>query len=109
MPMRILYCNKYNFPFSGTEVYLFDLMQMMEAHGHQVALFSMADERGAPSPYDRYFVPHVDFKNGKHSFLERVRLAAHAVYSREARYRLGQIYSEFCSAVVTGTNTYPTP
>ena len=86
--MRILYCNKYNFPFSGTEVYLFDLMQMIEAHGHQVALFSMADERGAPTPYDGYFVPHVDFKNSKHSFLERVRLAAHAVYSREARYRL---------------------
>ena len=104
--MRILYCNKYNFPFSGTEVYLFDLMQMMETHGHQVALFSMADERGAPTPYDGYFVPHVDFKNSKHSFLERVRLAAHAVYSREARYRLGQMIDEFRPDVAHVRNIY---
>src|SRR5579864_6334681 len=106
MPMRILYCNKYNFPFSGTEVYLFDLMQMMETHGHQVALFSMANERGAPTPYDGYFVPHVDFKNSKHSFLERVRLAAHAVYSREARYRLGQMIDEFRPDVAHVRNIY---
>lgn len=104
--MRILYCNKYNFPFSGTEVYLFDLMQMMEAHGHQVALFSMADERGATTPYDGYFVRHVDFKNSKHSFLERVRLAAHAVYSREARCRLGQMIEEFRPDVAHVRNIY---
>ena len=104
--MRILYCNKYNFPFSGTEVYLFDLMQMMETDGHQVALFSMADERGAPTPYDGYFVPHVDFKNSTHSFFERVRLAAHAVYSREARYRLGQMIDEFRPDVTHVRNIY---
>ena len=45
-PMRILYCNKYNFAFSGTEVYLFELMELMRSHGHEAALFSMADPRG---------------------------------------------------------------
>ena len=44
--MRVLYCNKYNYRFSGTEVYLFELMDLMRANGHEVALFSMADERG---------------------------------------------------------------
>ena len=39
--MRILYCNKYNYLFSGTEAYLFDLMQRMEDRGQDVALFSM--------------------------------------------------------------------
>ena len=48
--MRILYCNKYNYPFSGTEVYLFELMELMRAQGHEVALFSMADPRGEPTP-----------------------------------------------------------
>ena len=41
--MRILYCNKYNFPFSGTEVYMFELMDLMRAHDYEVALPSMAD------------------------------------------------------------------
>jgi len=40
--MRILYCNKYNFEFSGTEKYLFDLMRLVRQNGHAAALFSMA-------------------------------------------------------------------
>ena len=60
--MRILFCNKYNYPFSGTEVYLFELMELMRAQGHEVALFSMADPRGEPTPYDQHFVSHIDFK-----------------------------------------------
>src|SRR5436305_10542318 len=86
-PMRILYCNKYSFPFSGTEVYLFELMQLMREQGHEVALFSMADPRAAKTEYDRYFVAHRDFKSA-HGLIQKARLAAHAIYSREARQRL---------------------
>ena len=57
---------------------------MMEARGHEVALFAMAEERGAATPYDDYFVPQINFKNGRHRLLEGMRLAAHAVYSRGA-------------------------
>ena len=60
--MRILFCNKYNYAFSGTEVYLFEAMELMRSKGHEVALFSMADPRGKPTPYDHHFVPHIDFK-----------------------------------------------
>ena len=103
--MRILYCNKYNFPFSGTEVYLFDLMRMMEGRDHEVALFSMADQRGAKTPYDDYFVPHIDFKS-RHSFLECMRLGAHAVYSRGARRRIGKIIEKFRPDVAHVRNIY---
>jgi hypothetical protein len=82
--MRILFCNKYNFPFSGTEIYLFEAMQMMRAEGHQVALFSMADERGEPTPYDEHFVAHLDFKKDV-GVLRRGMNALHVIYSREAR------------------------
>src|SRR3954468_10947795 len=34
---------KGNYRFSGTEQYLFDLMDGMREHGHDVALFSSAD------------------------------------------------------------------
>ena len=61
--MRILFCNKYNFAFSGTEMYLFEVMELLRAHGHEVALFSMSDPRGQPTPYDAHLVPHVDFKS----------------------------------------------
>src|SRR3954467_6122075 len=60
--MRILFCNKYNFPFSGTEVYLFEVMKLLRSHGHKVALFSMADSRGETTPYHEHFVSAIDFK-----------------------------------------------
>ena len=104
--MRILYCNKYNFPFSGTEVYMFELMDLMRAQGHEVALFSMADPRGLPTPYDQYFLPNIDFKSPTHGLLARAKLAAHAIYSTEARRRLRQVIAVFRPDVAHVRNIY---
>jgi len=103
--MRILYCNKYNFPFSGTEIYLFELMNLMRARGHEVALFSMADPRGDATAYDRHFVPHVDFKN-RSGFIARIKGAAHAVYSTDARRRLRAMIRDFKPDVTHVRNIY---
>jgi len=92
--MRVLYCNKYNFRFSGTEVYLFELMQLMRSKGDEVALFSMADARGEPTPYDRHFVPHIDFKASL-SPVQSIHGAAHAIYSTDARRRIRAMIQEF--------------
>jgi hypothetical protein len=73
---------------------------------HEVALFSMADPRGGPFPYDRYFVPHVDFKGNQHGLLKRIRLAAHAVYSWEARQRLRQMIEQFRPDLAHVRNIY---
>jgi glycosyltransferase involved in cell wall biosynthesis len=104
--MRILYCNKYNFPFSGTEVYMFEVMDLMRAQGHQVALFSMADPRGQPTTYDQHFLPNIDFKNPAHGLLARAKLAAHAIYSTEARRRLRRVIAEFQPDVAHVRNIY---
>src|SRR5437763_1020766 len=105
-PMRILYCNKYNFPFSGTEVYLFELMDLMRSGGHEVALFSMSDPRGPSTAYDRHFVPYIDFKQSKQGLISNARLAAHAIYSREARRRLRGMIAEFRPDVAHVRNIY---
>ncbi len=103
--MRILYCNKYNHRFSGTEVYLFELMELMRAQGHEVALFSMADPRGEPTPYDQHFVPHIDFKaNG--GWRQKARQAGHAVYSVESRRRIRAMIAEFRPDVAHVRNIY---
>jgi glycosyltransferase involved in cell wall biosynthesis len=103
--MRILYCNKYNYPFSGTEVYLFELMDLMRSQGHEVALFSMADPRGEPTPYDRYFVPHIDFKK-KAGWWGKARSAAHAIYSSDARRRVGGMIEDFRPDIAHVRNIY---
>lgn len=103
--MRILFCNKYNFPFSGTEVSLFELMELLRAHGHEVMLFSMAGPQAEPPPFSQQLVPHLDFK-GEHSLLARARLAAHAVYSRDVRRRLRRLIADFRPDVAHVRNIY---
>lgn len=103
--MRILYCNKYNFAFSGTEAYLFSAVKVMRERGHATALFAMADPRGMPTPYDKYFVEHRDFQHAT-GVLARARLAAHAVYSLEARRKLRMQINEFRPDVAHVRNIY---
>ena len=103
--MRILYCNKYNFAFSGTEVYLFELMDLMRSHGHEPALFSMTDPRGKPTKYDQHFVPAINFK-GATDFLDGARQAAHALYSHQARQKLRDMVKVFRPDVAHVRNIY---
>ncbi|HUB02877.1 MAG TPA: glycosyltransferase family 4 protein [Terriglobales bacterium] len=93
--MRILYCNKYDYRFSGTESYLFELIEQINLRGHNTALFTM-DHGVIPAFTGRaYRVPHIDFKNPQAGFLKRARLAAHALYSRSARHSLGDCIADF--------------
>jgi glycosyltransferase involved in cell wall biosynthesis len=103
--MKILYCNKYNYPFSGTEAYLFAAMELVRSQGHEAALFSMADPRGEPTPYDRFFVPHIDFKQSR-GWLDKTRLAARAIYSQQARLRIRSMIAEFQPDVAHVRNLY---
>lgn len=103
--MRILYCNKYNYRFSGTEVYLFELMELMKRQGHEVALFSMADVRGEPTAYDRHFVPHINFKEDV-GLWQKARRAGHAIYSLEAQRRIRAVIEEFRPDVAHVRNIY---
>src|ERR1017187_5562568 len=93
--MRILYCNKYDYPFSGTESYLFDLIHHMEERGHATALFSM--DHGSPSAFTgrSYRIPYKNFKDPNASFLQKVRVAAHALYSPSARRAIRQCIADF--------------
>jgi glycosyltransferase involved in cell wall biosynthesis len=103
--MKILFCNKYNFAFSGTETYLFGTMELMRSKGHEATLFSMADPRGQPTPYDHHFMPHVDFKK-QSGWIHKARLAAHAIYSYEARLRIRAMIADFRPHVAHVRNIY---
>ena len=93
--MRILYCNKYDYPFSGTESYLFDLIQRVEDRGHETALFSM--DHGLPSAFTgrSYRIPFINFKDPNAGLLQKARMAAHAIYSPSARRAMRQSIADF--------------
>jgi glycosyltransferase involved in cell wall biosynthesis len=93
--MRILYCNKYDYPFSGTEAYLFDLIDRMDERGQETALFSMDHGRTPAFAGRSYRVPHIDFKDPNAGFLKKARMAAHALYSPSARRAMRRCLADF--------------
>ena len=97
--MRILYCNKYDYPFSGTETYLFDLIERIEARGHETALFTM--DHGARSTFTgrAYRIPYLNFKDPDASFLQKARMAAHAIYSKSTRRAMRACLADLCPDV----------
>jgi hypothetical protein len=82
--MRVLYCNKYDYPFSGTEAYLFELIRQMNERGHTTALFSMDHGHASAFAGHSYRIPRIDFKDPKAGLLKKARMAAHALYSTSA-------------------------
>jgi glycosyltransferase involved in cell wall biosynthesis len=93
--MRILYCNKYDYPFSGTEAYLFDLIHRMDERGQETALFSMDHGRTPAFTGRSYRIPYLDFKDPNAGFLKKVKMAAHAIYSTSARRAMRNCLADF--------------
>lgn len=93
--MRILYCNKYDYPFSGTEAYLFDLIHQMDKRGQETALFSMDHGRTPAFSGRCYRIPYLDFKDPNASLLKKVKMAAHALYSPSARRAMRRCLADF--------------
>lgn len=93
--MRILYCNKYDFPFSGTESYLFDLVRRMGERGNETALFSM--DHGQDSAFEGrcYRIPYLNFKDAHAGFARKMKMAAHAIYSPSARRAMRACLADF--------------
>ena len=80
-------------------------MELMRSRGHETALFSMADDRGPATPYDRHFVPVTDFKRSA-GLGQKTRVAFNAIYSIEARKRIGQMIDDFRPDVAHVRNIY---
>ena len=97
--MRILYCNKYNYPFSGTETFLFDLMCRIGERGHETALFSMDHHRESSFRGRSYLIPYINFKDPEAGLLTKARMAAHALYSPSARRKMRECIADYAPDV----------
>lgn len=53
--MRILLCNKFYYQRGGDCIYTLNLEQLLKAHGHEVAFFSMNYPENLPSEWSRYW------------------------------------------------------
>ena len=53
--MKILLVNKFHYLKGGSEKYYFELAELLKKHGHEVAFFSMEDEKNIHTGREAYF------------------------------------------------------
>lgn len=89
-------------------------MRLVRQNGHEAALFSMAGPKSEPSsehsprsdPYERYAARRVDFTNPPRNPFGRLRLAAHAIYSSDARQSIRRLIRDFRPEIAHVRNIY---
>ena len=61
--MKVLIVNKFHYLKGGSEKYYFDLANLLKEHGHEVALFSMENEKNLKTDFKEYFVKNSDMNS----------------------------------------------
>lgn len=89
--MTILEIHKNYHITSGADRHFFDVARLMSEHGHTVVPFSMHHALNASSPYEKYFVPAVDWNAGGVKNIPRL---ASFFYSRRAARNLAALIRE---------------
>lgn len=92
--MRILMCNSFFYLRGGAERCFFDLIALLEEHGHTVIPFCMDHPQNLPSPYADYFISYMDFPShlAKEAGLAgKLAVAERVIYSREAKAKVQRL------------------
>lgn len=92
--MRVLLVNKFHWNKGGSEKYYFELGELLKQHGHEVAYFSMKDEKNIKTGDKEYFVPKFDLNNS--SKLK----ALDVIYNKENEKIMEKALDEFKPDVV---------
>ncbi len=62
--MRILLANKFYYRRGGDCIYMLNLEQLLNAHGHETAVFAMQYPDNLPTPWSKYFPSEIRFSPG---------------------------------------------
>jgi len=88
--------DKYYFIKGGAERYLFELSRIMEAHNHRIIPFSMKHPRNVYTPYEDFFVDHMDYDLPS-IWIKAVKspvVFSRMIYSLQARNRLDKLINK---------------
>lgn len=103
--MKIVQANKYHFVKGGAERYYLDLSEGLSEQGHLVIPFAMRHDRNEPTPYDRYFVPEVDYHSDM-SLGQKIQAAMDSIYSRTTKAKMTELIEAEAPQLVHMHNIY---
>lgn len=96
--MRILLVNKFHYLKGGSEKYYFELANLLKEKGHQIAFFSMQNEKNVETGEKEYFVNEIDLNTG--SKLK----ALDVIYSKENKKKMLEALEDFRPDIVHVNN-----
>ena len=96
--MKILLVNKFHYLKGGSEKYYFELGELLKENGHEVAFFSMEDEKNIKTGCKEYFVKPIDLNTG--SKLK----ALDVIYCKENEKKMEQALEDFKPDIVHFNN-----
>lgn len=92
--MKILLVNKFHYLKGGSEKYYFELGNLLKENGHEIAFFSMEDEKNIKTGCKEYFVKPIDLDKG--SKLK----ALDVIYSKQNRKKMEEALDDFKPDIV---------
>mgnify|MGYP004627183855 CR=1 FL=1 len=92
--MKILLVNKFHYLKGGSEKYYFELADLLKEKGHEVAFFSMFDEKNIKTDCKEYMVKKIDM-NSKNIFK-----AFDVIYSKENKKKMQEALEDFKPDIV---------
>jgi len=95
---NILLVNKFYYPRGGDFTAVSATEELLKAHGHRVAVFSMQYPRNNPTPWERYFPPEISF--GSKGLAGKLRAAVRLFHSPEVAGRFRKLLHDFRPDVV---------
>lgn len=92
--MKILMVNKFHYLKGGSEKYYFELAKLLREKGHEIAFFSMQNERNIQTDCKEYFVDSIDLNsNNKTKALE-------VIYSKQNKKKMQEALEDFKPDIV---------
>ena len=87
--MKILMVNKFHYLKGGSEKYYFELAKLLREKGHEIAFFSMQNEKNIKTDCKEYFVDNIDLNsNNKAKALE-------VIYSKQNKIKMQEALEDF--------------
>ena len=92
--MKILLVNKFHYLKGGSEKYYFELANLLKEKGHQIAFFSMQNEKNIKTGEKEYFIDEIDLNTG--SKLKALDI----IYSKENKKKMTEALEDFKPDIV---------
>lgn len=92
--MKVLIVNKFHYLKGGSEKYYFDLAKLLIEHGHEVAFFSMKDEKNIKTDCKEYFVESSDMNS------KNILKALDVIYSKKNKKAMEKALDDFKPDIV---------